>query len=350
MTAAASGVTLAQLAVIAAGSLRGDPDYVISGVATLEAASPEQIAALTANKYRTALQATRAGCVVLSESDPAPANANLILHPDPALAFARIVNFFHPPRPLHSGKAASALIDASAVIAPSAEIAPGAIIGARVQIGEAVLVGPGCVILDDVSIGAATRLIANVTLCRGVRIGERCILHPGAVIGADGFGFANDNGRWLKIPQQGTVVIGNDVEVGASTTIDRGSLRDTVIGDGVKLDNQIQIGHNVTIGPHTAIASSAAIAGSTSIGSHCMIAGMAGVVGHISIGDRCVIAAQSAVTHSIDDDTHYSGIVPAMPVRAWRKIVARLRHLDDLFEQVQRLQQSLPDKTKKSAK
>jgi UDP-3-O-[3-hydroxymyristoyl] glucosamine N-acyltransferase len=341
MPAASPSLTLRQLASIAQGELRGDPEYVVEGIATLNAASSSQVAALTTSHYRSALQSTAAGCVILAEQDAAAASAAVIVHRDPALAFARVANYFHPLQPVRPSVAASALIDVSASVDPSAEIAAGVIIGANTVIGADVLIGPGCVILDAVSIGAGTRLIANVTLCQGVQLGERCILHPGAVIGADGFGFANEDGRWLKIPQSGSVIVGNDVEVGASTTIDRGSLRDTVIGDGVKLDNQIQIGHNVTIGEHTAIASSAAIAGSTTIGSHCLIAGMAGVVGHISIGDNCVIAAHSPVTHSIEAGTHYSGIIPAMPVKPWRKIVARLRHLDALFEQVSALQRRL---------
>jgi UDP-3-O-[3-hydroxymyristoyl] glucosamine N-acyltransferase len=211
------------------------------------------------------------------------------------------------------------------------------VIGARAQIGARSAIGPGCVILDDATIGADTRLVANVTLCNSVVIGDRCLMHPGVVIGADGFGLAPSEGQWLKIPQVGAVRIGNDVEVGASTTIDRGAIEDTVIGDGVKLDNQIQIGHNVRIGAHTAIAGCSGVSGSTTIGSRCMLGGMVGVAGHLTICDDVVVTGRSFVNSSIRKPGYYSGGITVDETTRFRKNAARFHRLDELAREVRRL-------------
>ena len=192
---------------------------------------------------------------------------------------------------------------------------------------------------DDVTIGRKSRLTANVTLCRGTILGERVRIHPGVVLGADGFGIANDGGQWLKIPQLGKVIIGNDVEIGANTTVDRGALEDTVIEEGVKIDNQVQIGHNVTIGAHTAIAGCVGIAGSASIGKRCMIGGGAGISGHIEIGDDVIITAFSGVANSLTGPGVYSGAMASTDNKTWRKNIARFKHLDEMARRLKRLEE-----------
>jgi UDP-3-O-[3-hydroxymyristoyl] glucosamine N-acyltransferase len=210
-----------------------------------------------------------------------------------------------------------------------------------VEIGPAVYVGPGCVVGKDSRIGAGTRLVARVAVVNGSVIGERCILHPGAVVGSDGFGNANDAGRWVKVPQIGRVVIGDDVEIGANTTIDRGSLKDTVIGDGVRLDNLIQVGHNARIGDHTAAASFVGISGSTQIGSRCTLGGASGFAGHLTIADDVHFTGMAMVTHSIREPGVYSSGIPAIPNREWRRNVARFQHLDALTRRVKALEAAL---------
>jgi len=266
--------------------------------------------------------------VVLRESDADACPVTALLTPEPYAAFARIAALFEP-RPEHrAGIHPSAVIDPSAQVAPDASIGPYVVIGARSHIGAGAHIGPGCIIGDDCSIGDGCRLVAHVTLVTRVRLGKRVLIHPGAVLGADGFGIAMTQGHWIKVPQLGGVVIGDDCEIGANTTIDRGALGDTVLEEDVRLDNQIQIGHNVHIGAHTAIAGCAAIAGSARIGRYCLIGGGAGIVGHLEICDRVVITAMSLVTHSIREPGEYSSGTPLMDNRSWRKNAARFKHLD----------------------
>ncbi len=216
----------------------------------------------------------------------------------------------------------------SARIAGTASVGPLAVIEDEAQIGERAFIGPGCIVQRGAHIGADSRLMARVNVCAAVRIGRRCILHAGAVVGADGFGFAPDAGTWLKVPQVGSVQIGDDVEIGANTTIDRGAIDDTVVKDGVKLDNQIQVGHNVTIGAHTAIAGCVGISGSTTIGERCMIGGGVGIAGHLTIADDVVVTGYSLVSASIRNAGSYSSGMPAVETRMWRRMVAHLRRLD----------------------
>jgi len=228
--------------------------------------------------------------------------------------------------------AAGATVDVAAWIGAAAVIEEGAQIGAHTSIG------PGCVIGRDVIVGDDCCLAANVTLCHGVRLGTRVLVHPGVVIGGDGFGIANDDGVWEKVPQLGAVTIGDDVEIGANTTIDRGALRDTVIGCGVKIDNLVQVGHNVQIGEHTAIAACVAIGGSAKIGRRCTIGGAASLAGHLEIADDVHLTATSAVPNSISAPGVYSSGMPVQENRAWRRNVVRMRHLDDMARQLKSLQ------------
>jgi UDP-3-O-[3-hydroxymyristoyl] glucosamine N-acyltransferase len=222
-------------------------------------------------------------------------------------------------------------------VAAGASIAEFVSVGAHSVIGEGARIGPGCHIGDDVVIGAGTRLEARVTVYHGCRIGERCIIHSGAVIGADGFGFAPDQGRWIKIPQTGHVLVGDDVEIGANTTIDRGALADTIIGNGVKLDNQIQIGHNVVVGDHTAMAGCVGIAGSAKIGKHCQLGGGAIVLGHLEIADGCQISAMTLITKSIAKPGTYTSVMPFMPHDEWLKNASQVRRLGQIADKLRKL-------------
>jgi UDP-3-O-[3-hydroxymyristoyl] glucosamine N-acyltransferase len=328
--------SLGELAVRFGCVLKGDPDARVSHVATLAGADASALTFLANPRYRRFLPQTRAGAVVLDAkfADECPVPA--LISKNPYATYARIAALLHPAPSVEPGRHVSAVIDPAASIDASASIGPHAVIGARVKIGPRAAIGPGCVLLDGVSIGADTRLIANVNLCRGVAIGERCLLHPGVVIGADGFGLAPERGEWLKVPQVGSVRIGDDVEIGANTTIDRGAIEDTLIGDGVKLDNQIQIGHNAQIGAHTAIAGCAGISGSAIIGQRCMIGGMVGIAGHLTICDDVVITGQSLVSRSIHQPGYYSSGLPVDETTRFRKNVARFNHLDELVRDMRK--------------
>jgi UDP-3-O-[3-hydroxymyristoyl] glucosamine N-acyltransferase len=332
-----STASLGELAVRFGCTLQGDPDLRVAHVATLERADPQGLAFLANPRYRRFLPQTKAGAVVLDANSAAECPVAALIAKDPYAVYARIAALLHPAPTVVPGKHPSAIVDPSAAIDPSASIGPLAVIGARARIGARSAVGPGCVILDDVTIGADTRLVANVTLCNSVVVGERCLMHPGVVIGADGFGLAPSEGEWLKVPQVGSVCIGNDVEIGASTTIDRGAIEDTVIGDGVKLDNQIQIGHNVRIGAHTAIAGCTGISGSATIGARCMLGGMVGVAGHLTICDDVFVTGKSFVNSSIRKPGYYSSGIPIDETPRFRKNAARFHRLDELARQVRRL-------------
>jgi UDP-3-O-[3-hydroxymyristoyl] glucosamine N-acyltransferase len=221
---------------------------------------------------------------------------------------------------------------------PEAQVGPFAVVGPRAVVGERAFVGPHCVLETGVEVGPDTRLVARVTLCHGVRLGARCLVQPGAVVGGDGFGFAPERGTWVKVPQVGSVLVGDDVEIGANTTIDRGAIGDTVIEDGVKLDNQIQVGHNVRIGAHTAMAACVGVSGSTTIGRRCQIGGAVGIVGHLSICDDVAVTGYTMVSHSITKPGVYSGGIPAEEAPAWRRIVGRLKRIDALARRVAALE------------
>jgi UDP-3-O-[3-hydroxymyristoyl] glucosamine N-acyltransferase len=305
--------------------LRGDPSATVDRVASLQSAGPGALSFLANPKLLAQLAATRASVVVLDRRavDACPTAA--LVTDNPHALFARMAQLLYPDPPRQPGRHPTAIIDPAAQIDASAEIGPYTVIAAGAQIGARCVLGPACLIGPGVRIGADCRLISRVTIVQGVTLGERVLMHPGVVIGADGFGLALDRDGWVKVPQVGGVQIGRDVEIGANTTIDRGAMEDTVISDGVKLDNQIQIGHNVYVGAHTAIAGCTGIAGSTRIGARCMIGGHVGIAGHIEICDDVVITGKSAVPHSIKEPGIYSGVVGLEPVRTWHRIVARLK-------------------------
>ena len=308
-------------------ALRG-PDRDISGVGTLADATPQQLGFLANPRYRAQLAETQAAVVVLREEDATAFAGSALVARDPYAAFARISALFEHQPAREPGIHASAAIDPSAVVSPGAHIGPFTTIGARASISAGVVVGPGCVIGDDCEIGEGSELQARVTLVTRVRLGKRVRILPGAVLGAAGFGLAMEHGRWLNIPQLGGVVVGDDCEIGANSTIDRGALGDTVLEEDVRLDNQIQVGHNVRIGAHTAMAGCSAVAGSARIGRYCLIGGGAGVLGHLEVCDRVVITAMSLVTHSLREPGEYSSGTPLMDNRSWRKSAARFKQLD----------------------
>jgi UDP-3-O-[3-hydroxymyristoyl] glucosamine N-acyltransferase len=330
------GLSLGELAVRFGCTLKGDPDLRVTRVAALENADGSSVTFLANPRYRRHLQTTKAGVVVLEPklADACPVNA--LLAKNPYAVYARIASLLYPPPTAPAGQHATAVVDATARIDPTASIGAHAVVGANVTIGARTVIGPGCVVMDDANVGDDTRLTANVTLCQGVIVGKRCVFHPSVVIGADGFGLAPDRGEWLKVPQVGSVRIGDDVEVGASTTIDRGAIEDTVIGNGVKLDNQIQIGHNVRIGDHTAIAGCAGISGSAVIGKRCMIGGMAGIAGHLTICDDVVLTGKAFVNSSIRKPGYYSSAIPVDETPRFRKNAARFRRLDDFVREVRK--------------
>ena len=331
-------LALGELALRFGCELRGDPSLRVARVATLSGAGPGELGFLANPHYRAQLAATRATAVVLDAASAPLCKAAALVHANPYATYARIATLLHPEPPAPAGVHASAVVDASATVAANASIGAQAVIGAGASVGERARIGPGCVLGDGVRVGADCVLHARVTLERGTQLGERVRLQPGVVIGGDGFGFARDGAAWVKVPQLGVVRIGPDVEIGANTTVDRGAIEDTVIGAGVKLDNQIQVGHNVHIGEHTVIAGCTGISGSTRIGARCVIAGAVGIAGHLDICDDVVITAMSGVTRSLTAPGVYSGVIPVTTAPVWRRLVARFKRLDALAEQVRRLE------------
>ncbi len=334
-------VTLAELARRFQGRVRGNPDLVIERAASLESAGPHDIAYLSDKKYLPRLSSTAAGAVILAEPDASHYAGSSLIVDDPHLCFARVAQLLHPPLPFRPGKHATAVISPESRIAATAWIGPHSVVESGAEIMDDVYVGPGCFVGSRTTVGARSRLVGHVAICDRCVVGEDCLLHPGAVIGSDGFGFARDGEQWQKVPQLGRVVIGNAVEVGANTTIDRGALNDTVIGNGVKLDNQIQIAHNVRIGDNTAIAACVGIAGSTSIGKRCTLGGQAGVIGHLEIADDVHITAGSLVTSSIRQAGAYSASLKAVPAEKWRRNAARLHQLDEMSRRLKLLEEKL---------
>jgi UDP-3-O-[3-hydroxymyristoyl] glucosamine N-acyltransferase len=321
--------SLGELAVRFGLELRGDPAVRISHVATLSQATEGALCFLANSRYRKHLASTRASAVVVNGSDVEACPAAALVDANPYLAYARIATLMYPAVAMTAGIHPSSVVAAGATVAPSAAIGPLCFIEAGAVLGERVQVGAGCTVLAGTSIGEDTQLMPRVTLCAGVTIGARCLLHSGAVIGADGFGFAADAGTWVKVPQVGSVRIGDDVEIGANTTIDRGAIGDTIIENGAVLDNQIQVGHNVVIGAHTAIAACTGISGSTTIGQRCMIGGMVGFAGHLTIADDVTVTGCSLVSASIRESGSYSSGMPTVPTRAWRRMVANLRRFSE---------------------
>jgi UDP-3-O-[3-hydroxymyristoyl] glucosamine N-acyltransferase len=320
--------SLGELAVRFGLTLRGEPGLTVRSVATLSRANPGSLSFLANSRYRRQLECTRATAVILSAEDVAHCPVAALIDPNPYLAYARIAALLHPETAPEPGIHPSAVVAGGARVAASASIGPLTVIEEGAHIGERVLVGPGCIVQKGASVGADSTLRSGVNLYPGVTLGMRCLLHAGAVVGADGFGFAPNSGTWEKVPQVGSVRVGDDVEIGANTTIDRGAIDDTVVENGVKLDNQIQVGHNVIIGAHTAIAACTGISGSTVIGQRCMIGGMVGFAGHLTIADDVVVTGCSLVSASIKKPGSYSSGMPTVETRLWRRMVAHLRRLD----------------------
>ena len=317
MNGSVGDYTLANLAAQHALLLRGDGAHRIDGVATLAKATPSQLGFLANPRYRAELVASRAGAVIVREADADAHVGNILIAKDPYVAFAKIAALFDTPAAIDAG------IHPTAVVSAAASVAAGA------------SVGPYCVV------GAQSHLVSRVTLVKRVRLGKRVLVHPGVVIGADGFGLAFDRDHWIKVPQLGGVVIGDDCEIGANTTIDRGALDDTILEEDVRLDNQIQIAHNVRIGAHTAMAGCSAVAGSATIGRYCLIGGGAGILGHLTVADKVTITSMTLVTHSLNDPGEYSSGTPIHDNRTWRRNAARFKHLDELARRVQALEKDL---------
>ena len=332
------GWTLGSLAERFGLELAGDADLLIEGVCSLQPGQAGRLSFLADARYRRQLGSTQATAVILRARDRELCTVPALLAADPALAFAAVARLFDTSRDF------AAVVHPSAVVAHTARLGAGAGIGAHavieedVEIGAGSYIGPGCVLRRGSRIGSGSRLEANVYLGERCRLGARALVHAGAVIGARGFGLAPSPKGWIEVPQVGSVIIGDDVEIGSNTCIDRGALDDTVIEDGVKLDNLIQIAHNCRIGANTAIAGGVGIAGSTSIGRRCMIGGAAGIGGHLQIGDDVVVLGRAMVTKSLPAPGVYGSGLPVMPVREWRKVVARMRRLERYEERLRRLE------------
>jgi len=333
-----SPISLAKLAQHLSAQLNGDPHCEIHGIAPLDKAVAGQISFLHNSQYRSFLTTTQASAVILAPQDAPSYQGNSLVMANPYLGYAKTAALFVPNPVVKPGIHPSVVVGINCHIAPTASIAAGCVIGDHVVIGEHTVLGPGCSIGDHCILGANCWLYARVVLYPRVTMGDRVILHSGVVIGSDGFGLVNDKGVWYKIPQLGGVRMGHDVEVGANTTIDRGALEDTVIEDGVKLDNLIQIAHNVQIGAHTAIASGTAIAGSVCIGKHCMIGGAVGISGHLQIVDGVILTAGTEVSASITQPGVYSSGMPHQPNLQWRKNVTRFKQLDDIARRLKKLE------------
>lgn len=331
-----------QLDAIAAqfgGQVLGDGATLINQVATLESAQVGHLTFLANSRYRAQLATTHATAIIVRTSDAESTALPRIACADPYLYFAKVSAFLNPPQQFQSGIHASAVIGEGAQIHSTAHIGAHVEIGARVKIGAGSAVLAGCCIGADTVLGEHALLYPRVVIYHNCVLGNRLIVHSGAIIGSDGFGLALDEGRWLKIPQIGRVVIGDDVEIGANTTIDRGALDDTVIGNGVKLDNQIQISHNVRIGEHTVMAGASGVAGSGIVGRYCRIGGHSGILGHIEIADHVEISSHTMIGKSIREAGTYTGIFPFSSAQAWRKNAAQVRHLDELVKRVKALEQ-----------
>ncbi len=333
--------TLAELTKDLEVTLQGDENCLISGICPLQQSLPGHITFLTNSLYRKYLPTTKAAAVILSEADAAACSTNAVISRNPYFTYAKIADYFAVKPAIIAGIHPSVVLGADCEIDPSVSIGPHCVLGNGVRLGPDVVIGPGCIIGDACVIDEGSRLDARVTLYHQVTIGKRTMLSSGVVVGSDGFGFAKQQG-WHKVPQLGAVVIGDDVDIGANTTIDRGAVENTVLENGVKLDNLIQVGHNVRIGAHTIIAGCVAIAGSTVIGKNCMIGGATCIAGHLVICDSAMITGMSAVTKSIREPGVYSsGIVGVVPNEEFRKNNARFHRLGNLMQRVKALEANL---------
>ena len=335
-----AGYRLAEIVARLGGELVGDGEVRVCRVASLASAEPGDIVFLSRSVHAAALGKTRAAAAILADADRDATALPRIVTPNPYLYYARVTALLHPAPVPEPGIHPQASVAPGARVDPRARIDACAVIEEGAEIAADAWVGPGCWIGQGAAIGAGSRLHGGVRVYPHCRIGQRAVVHSGAVIGADGFGFAPDRGAWVKIPQVGRVLIGDDVEIGANTTIDRGALDDTVIEDGVKLDNLIQIAHNCRIGAHTAIAACVGIAGSTTIGRRCMIGGAAMIAGHLTIADDVVLAAGTGVSKSIKEPGMYIAAFPAMPDRKWARLLALFRNLERINDRLRRVERA----------
>jgi UDP-3-O-[3-hydroxymyristoyl] glucosamine N-acyltransferase len=333
--------SLGDLAVRFGCELKGDPDTLIVTVGTLQSAGAGAISFLANPAYKKYLGETTASAVIVMPEQASDCPVACLIAADPYLTYARIAALLYPDDELQPGVHAAATIAEGVHIPATCEIAAGAVIGNNVEFGEHVYVGPNCVVNDNVKVGSHTRLVANITVYKSVVIGQRCLIHAGTVIGSDGFGIAKHEQAWVKVPQVGTVVIGDDVELGANVCIDRGAIDDTVLGNGVKLDNHVHIAHNVIIGDHTAIAGQSGVAGSTRVGARCVIGGGSTVNGHIAIADDVYLMGHTQVSKSITKAGVYTNIIAAEEAGVWRRIAARIKRLDHMAKRLQKLEKKV---------
>ena len=336
-------VTLGQLATLLGAELHGDASIEVSRVANLETAGSGEISFLSDSKYQSFLAQTAASAVLVKAADLSVCQTNALVVKDPYVGFARVAQLLdstpQPALDIHP----TAVIAVDVQLGQNVAIGPHAVIESGVVLGDGVAIGPGCFVGKNSRLGKGSRLWANVTIYHNVEIGDACLIQSGTVIGADGFGYANERGEWIKIPQVGKVILGNRVEIGASTTIDRGAIDDTIIADNVIIDNQCQIAHNVEIGYGTAIAGGTVIAGSTKIGKYCIIGGAAVINGHIQVCDQATITGMSMVMRSISEPGIYSSGVPAQSNREWRKMAARVLHIDEMHKRLSQLEKRVED-------
>ncbi|MFU9135930.1 UDP-3-O-(3-hydroxymyristoyl)glucosamine N-acyltransferase [Erwinia tasmaniensis] len=336
-----SSIRLADLAQQLDADLHGDGDLVISGIASMQSAQTGQITFLSNSRYREQLAACQASAVVLTETDLDFFNGAALVVKDPYLTYARMAQILDTtPQPAQD-IAPGAVIDSSAQLGNNVSVGANAVIESGVILGEGAIIGPGCFIGKNTRIGAGSRLWANVSIYHDVQIGERCLIQSGTVIGADGFGYANDRGNWVKIPQLGTVIIGDRVEIGACTTIDRGALDNTQIGNGVIIDNQCQIAHNVVIGDNTAVAGGVIMAGSLKIGRYCMIGGASVINGHMEICDKVTVTGMGMVMRPITQPGVYSSGIPLQPNKTWRKTAALVMNIDEISKRLKSIERKV---------
>ncbi|OKY26379.1 UDP-3-O-(3-hydroxymyristoyl)glucosamine N-acyltransferase [Thalassotalea sp. PP2-459] len=333
--------TLEEIAQKIGATVKGDPTCSVNKLATLSDAQSGDIAFLSNTKYQQQLESTNASAVILSSECAESCLTNALVMKNPYLGYALVAQLLDTTPAPASSIHPSAVIEDDVIIGKHVAIGANAVIEAGVVLEDNVCIGAGCFIGKKAQIGRHTQLWANVTIYHNVNIGKNCLIQANTVIGSDGFGYANEQGKWIKIPQLGTVIIGNNVEIGASTTIDRGALGNTVIKDGVIIDNQIQIAHNVTIGEGTAMAACSVIAGSTAIGKNCTIAGLVGINGHITIADGCIFTGMTMVTKDIPKGGVYSSGAPCQPNKEWHKTNARIRKLEATNAKIKALEQQI---------
>lgn len=332
-------ISLGEVAELLQAPLHGDRDCTVQSVAPLAKAVKGQVSFIENKKHLCALENTKASAVLLPQKFLAACPTNALIVSNPKLALAKLLNLIKPLAKPAAGIHPSAVVGNNCKIAAGVSVGANSVIGNHVKIGADTKIGPGSVIGDGVEIGERCLLAANVSLYHEVTLGSDVIIHSGVVIGADGFGFEQDQGVWVKLPQVGSVRVGDNVEIGANTTIDRGALEDTVLEDGVKLDNLIMVAHNVHIGANTVIAGCTGIAGSAKIGRNCIVAGATAIADHVTLGDNVVITGMSMVTKSFLEPGVYSSGTGIMPRKVWQRSIVRFKQLDDMHQRIKKLEQ-----------